>query len=507
MPRLFALLLLLSTALAQSAYVFTPQGSLKGGINSGAQVAYFLGIPYARAERWKAPQPARWKGVLEATQAGKACPQRDSFASRLGGFLPAQSEDCLSLNVWMPLASPPEGGWPVMVWIHGGSFTSGASGEAVYDGTALAARGVVLVSINYRLGVFGYLALPALQAEDPHHSVGNYGTLDQLEALRWVQGNIQGFGGNPKKVTIFGQSAGGMAVCTLLASPLAKGLLQQAIIQSGGCEYVKTLEQGFDYGQKLARLYGCDPADLACLRALPTERFFPPDESPLLEQITRLVGESFAERPYKPHLDGYALDLAPLEALRAGRAAGIPLLAGATTQETLGERFLVGDWKTFAEKVKQYLPGRVEAVTQDYQRRFSDPGEAWATLVGDFVLFCPTLDAVRAQGPYAPAYGYIFDYRSEVLPALGSFHGAEIPWLFGTQLVWPSLVLYLTDPAYQNSRELASRLQAYWVRFAQDGDPQGFPRWPEYSGGEVLYFGSHLGLRSDPYPERCGILR
>jgi len=421
--------------------------------------------------------------------------------------LPPQSEDCLNLNVWVPLGTPPKEGWPVMVWIHGGSFTSGASGESVYDGTALASRGVVVVSFNYRLGVFGYLALPALQAEDPNRSVGNYGTLDQIAALRWVQRNIGVFGGNPNNLTIFGQSAGGMSVCTLLASPQAKGLFQKAIIQSGGCEYVKTLEQGFKYGEGFAKLNGCDPGDLTCLRALPAEKFFPPEDGDLFQTINRLTGENFADRPYKPHIDGYVLDMAPLEALRQGRAAGIPLIAGATTQEAWGERLLVLDWNTFAEKAKQYLPDRYQTVIQDYQQRYSDPGEAWAYLVGNSVLLCPTFDALRAQMAYAPTYAYIFDYRSEVFPQVGSFHGAEIPWLFGTQTVWPVWLLYSTPQALDGSQEAAGKLQAYWARFAQDGEPGGWPRWPKYSKGEVLYFNDLLGLRPDPYAERCGVLR
>ena len=507
MQRLLVLLFVLSSALAQNALVLTPQGSLKGSFNPQAQVAYFLGIPYAKAERWKAPQPARWKGVLEATQVGSACPQRASFFGRVGGYVPPQAEDCLSLNIWAPLGTPPDGGWPVMVWIHGGSFTSGSSVEAVYDGTTLASRGAVIVTINYHLWVFISLPLPALLSEAPLKSFFNYGPLDQLEALRWVQRNIQSFGGNPQNVTLFGQSAGGMPVCTLMGSPLAKGLFQKAIIQSGGCEYVKTLGQGFKYGEGLAKLLGCDPGDLACLRALPTERFFPPDESPLLEQIMRLVGESFAERPYKPHVDGYVLDMTPLEALRKGRAAGIPLIAGATTQETWGERLLVGDWKTFAEKAKQYLPDRVERVVADYQRRYANPGDAWGYLVGDFVLFCPSLDAAKAQAPYAPSYAYIFDYRSEILPDLGAFHGFDVPWTFGMQGTWPIVALYLTEAALQRSIEPSGKWQAYLVRFAQDGDPKGFPRWREYSAGQVVYFGAYVGLRPDPYAERCGILR
>ena len=516
MRFVFASLLALGVSLGQNAYLITPKGSLQGGINGGAQVAYFLGIPYAKAERWKAPVAVNgWEGVLNATKVGSACPQRSTLTSRFGGYVPPQSEDCLSLNVWVPLGTPPEGGWPVMVWIHGGSFTGGSSGEPVYDGTNLASRGVILVSLNYRLGVFGYLTLPALQAEDPQKRAGNYGTLDQLEGLRWVQGNIQLFGGDPQNVTIFGQSAGGMSVCTLLASPLSKGLFQKAVIQSGGCGYVKGLEEGFKFGEALAKILGCDPADLACLRALPREKFFPPEGSETYEAIRKLVqgaspasdvGENFAQTPYKPHTDGVVLDKTPLQALKEGRAAGIPLIAGATTQEAWLARFEVGSWEAFRARVKAYLPDQVERVTAEYQRRYRDPGEAWAYLATDYVLFCPTYAALRAQSAFAPTYGYVFDYNSAVLPIVGSFHGAEIPWLFGTRSVWPFFPLYLTDAAQSDITDASGRLQAYWTRFAKNDEPGGWPRWPEYTSGQTLWFGEQLSVRPDPYAERCGWL-
>lgn len=516
--RLLALLMAFGLSLAQTAYLITPKGPVQGGVNTGAKVAYFLGIPFARAERWKAPQPVKtWDGIVQATQVGSACPQRPYLTSRLGGYVPPQSEDCLNLNVWLPLGTPPQGGWPVMVWIHGGSFTGGAAGEPVYDGTALASRGVVLVSLNYRLGVFGYLALPALQAEDPQKRVGNYGTLDQLEGLRWVQENIAAFGGDPHNVTIFGQSAGGMSVCTLLGSPLSKGLFQKAILESGGCEYVKTLQEGFKFGEALSKLLGCDPADLACLRALPREKFFPPEGSPSYEAILKLIegvnpgtpgtGETFAAGPYKPHIDGVVLDQTPLQALREGRARGIPLLAGSTTQEAWLERFSVSSWEEFHQKVKLYLPKQADQVLEDYRRRYSNPGEAWGYLVGNYVLFCPTYQALWAQSAFAPTFAYVFDYTSPILPILGSFHGAELPWLFGTETVWPFSTLYLSAAAQQEIQDAAGRMQAYWTNFAKNDTPGGWPRWPQYSSSQVLWFAPKLSLRPDPYAERCMGLR
>ncbi|RDI96125.1 carboxylesterase/lipase family protein [Meiothermus sp. QL-1] len=502
------LLAALGLAWAHPVWVLTPQGRLQGGVNEKAQVAYFLGIPYARAGRWQAPEPVlALPGVFRATEPGPACPQRGVFTTRLGGYLPPQSEDCLNLAVWAPLRPPPPEGYPVMVFIHGGSYTGGGWAEPLYDGTALAARGVVLVSLNYRLGPLGWLALPALQRESPRGTTGNYGLLDMLEALRWVQRNIRAFGGNPDNITLFGHSAGGMAVCTLLAVPEARGLFHKAILQSGGCGYVRTLAEGFAAGARWAAQMGCAADDLACLRGLPLERIFPPEDRSIGALLERLEAGEFALVPWKPHLDGVVLPRVPLEALREGAAADVPLIAGATTQEAWGERVLgPSSWAEFVRRVEERLPGQGPRARQLYQARASSPAEAWAYFQTDRILFCPSLAAAHAQAPHAPAYAYLVDWASPVLPILGSFHGIELPLLFGTERTWPALALFLTQEALEGSRSLAQALQEHWVNFAATGAPY-LRGWPEVKSGYALALTFQPGLVPDPFPERCALFR
>lgn len=505
-PYLLCFLLICGLAQAQSLYLHSPQGPLRGGVNEALGVGYFLGIPYAQAERWKAPLPASgWTAVREARHFGNACPQRGVFTTRLGGYLPPQSEDCLNLNVWMPLAAPPAGGWPVMLWIHGGSFTGGGSGEPVYDGSRLAAGGAVVVSLNYRLGPLGWLALPALQAEDPQGSVGNYGLLDQLEALRWVQRNIRAFGGNPQNVTVFGQSAGGMSVCDLLASPKSGGLIHKAIVMSGGCTFVRKLEEDFTFGAEWAQAMGCPDADLACLRQVPLSQMYPPEGSVLANIVQRVETGGFERSPWKPHLDGVVLDKVPLQALKEGRAAGIPLLAGGTQQELWGELLSApGDWASFEVRAEKVLAGKGKAARALYQRLYPErPREAWAYFQTERTLLCPSLEAARVQGEWALSYGYLVSYRSSVFPDLGSFHGIELPLLFGTQNTWPAQAIFLSAQAYEDSLPISRELQRRWLEFARVGEPG----WLPYDSGKLLEIGSELKITDNPYQERCGLFR
>lgn len=505
MPRLLALLTLLGLALAEGAYVFPPQGTLRGGVNAGARVAYFLGIPYARAERWKAPVPVeRLEGAFQATAPTTACPQRRSLTTDLGGYLPPKSEDCLNLGVWMPLGSPPPGGWPVMVWIHGGSFTGGSWAEPVYDGTSLASRGVVVVSINYRLGPLGWLALESLKAESPEGAVGNYGLMDQVEALRWVQRNIRAFGGDAGNVTVFGQSAGGMSVCTLMASPKARGLFHKAVIMSGGCEYVRTHEQDREFVAKWAELMGCPGADPACLRAVPLERLFP-TSGPVLDALRKLEEGGFMKSPWKPHVDGVYLTKTPLQALQDGDAGGIPLIAGATLQESWAEvGGGPGSWEEFAKRVEEVFTGKGQPFAEAYRPLYPRPNEAWGYFQTDRYLLCPSLEAARAQAPHAPTYAYLQTFQSPYLGNLGSFHGIDMPLLFGTHTAWPSLVLFFTLEALQKGQRYTEELQRAWVSFARTGTPG--PEWRSYEQG-LYRFADSSGMVANEYPPRCGLFR
>ena len=506
MKKLLLLMLLLAPVLAAPAVrVRLPGGWVEGSLEGGA--LSFKGIPYAHAERWRRPQlVASWPGVLKAQRYGPICPQRGDITVRLGRLLgqyvPDYSEDCLNLNVWTPQTSPPAGGWPVMVFIHGGSFTGGSGSEPIYDGAALARRGVVVVTINYRLGALGFLGLPGLAAEDPNGSTGNYGLLDQLAALEWVRRQIAGFGGDPQSVTVFGESAGAMSVCDLLTSPLAAGAFDRAIMESGGCNYVLTKEEAEARANELAREAGCAVDDLECWRALPVEKLL----KPLQGFDPRF---DFKKAPFKPHIDGYALTGDPEALLEEGAGAETPMLAGANRDEyrlnlllpLIGPR----DWRAFADwaKARGADPERALAL---YRARFADPVEAAYAFETERLLLCPTYRALRKH--QGPGRGYYLTYHPRALDFAGAFHSLDVPLVFGTLDTWPAWLAFMTAEGMGNGERLGRLMRAYWTRFAK-GEPLIHARmpWPELESGYLLRLDVPWGWAKDPYPERCALFR
>lgn len=495
-------------ALAQSFWAETTLGRAEGRVEGGAIA--FYGLPYAEAGRFQAPRPLKaWpEGV---GQEAVACPQVPGITERFGGPIPPQREDCLVLNVYLPAQVPPPEGFPVMVYLHGGGFTSGAGAEPIYRGHLLAAEGVIVVAPNYRLGPLGFLALPALTEEDPR-AVGNYGLLDALEALRFVRDYIRYFGGDPKNVTLFGESAGGMLVCALLATPEARGLFQKAIVQSGGCGYVRALEEDYAQGEAWAKARGCDPKDLACLRALPLERLLP--EEPTLEAMGRFLSNPslFRTGPFKPHLSPFLLPQDPREALREGKAAGIPLIAGANAEEvafpSLQALLGPGDWEEAERRLLESGLSRekAQALLAHYRKGVPDPKRAWGEVQTDLTLLCPSLKAARLQAPHAPTYAYLFTFRVPGFEDLGAFHGLELAPLFGNLQAMPFLPLFLSQEAKEEAEYLGKMMRRYWTSFAKEGEPKGWPRWPLYREGHLLRLDVPLGLLPDLYEERCGAL-
>lgn len=468
--------------------VATEQGCVKG--ESLGAVKVFRGIPYAAPPvgnlRWRVPQehPA-WEGVRDATEFGKSCPQLPGTIFR---YQLETDEDCLSLNIWTPKTDP-NAKLPVMVWIHGGGLVQGSSSQKVsdhltYDGRFLAEKfNVVVVTINYRLAQLGFLAHPTLSAEDSEHSVsGNYGLLDQIFALRWVQKNIQNFGGDPTNVTIFGESGGGKSVCALLASPLARGLFHRAIIQSGGCpSNLRKLrdssgrESAEAQGERFARAIGCADAPdvLACLRSKTVQ-----------EILNTLPGEasilSTAEK-WDFIVDGYALPDSPGRVLESGNFNVVPLIAGTTGNEA----------SIFTGKLNITTPAQYEAFVRVLFREnadhvlalypvsaYSSPKAALDALISDISFVCPTRRFVRDVAKYQQkTFLYHFAYVTRVGAqlGLGAFHGSEIPFVFGN----------LANPTPQE-RALSDAMMAYWTNFAQSGDPNDstLPRWPAYTLSE-----------------------
>lgn len=503
---LLALLLLAGLAQAGPELVrlHLPGGWVEGQAEQG--VLAFKGIPYAHAERWRAPQRVdTWKGLLRATQPGPVCPQKGTITVRLGRllgpYLPPASEDCLNLNVWVPAQAPPPGGWPVMVFVHGGSFTGGSGSEPIYDGARLARQGVLVVTFNYRLGALGFLALPSLAAEDPHGSTGNYGLLDQIAAFEWVRRQVAGFGGDPGNVTAFGESAGAMSLCTLLASPPARGIFDRAVLESGGCSFVYTREEAFAHAREFARALGCDPGELSCWRGLPVERLLALEPSET----------DFEKIPFKPVVDGYVLTERPERALAAGRAARVPLLVGTNDDEyrldvTAPTDPAKSTWAGVEALIRSKEGPRAEQVIRHYRARFSRAIDAYFAYMGERVLICPTYRAGRLAARFAAVYGYRFGYVSPLWPVLGSMHGIELPFVFDTRSVWPFWLLFASAEVQQQTEGLARAVQQTWTSFARGDTPRaGWAPAPRLGSGWVLGFEQRWGWRPDPWSERCAL--
>ncbi len=459
-------------------------GLLQGTEANGVQA--FKGIPYAAppvgALRWRPPQPAEtWSGARDATAYGPDCMQAP-FPPDAAPIRTQPSEDCLTLNVWRPAARIKRA--PVMVWIHGGGFVNGGSSPAVYSGEAFARRGVVLVSINYRLGRFGFFAFPALTREHADEPKGNYGFMDQIAALQWVRRNISGFGGDPQNVTVFGESAGGMSIHALLLSPAATGLFQKAIVESGGgrslglgaarrlSEDAPGIPSAEAIGVNFARqkgIEGEDAAALAKLRALPAESV-----TSGLNMLSLLVPgpATFAG----PMLDGRIVRDAPDVAYAAGHAPNTLLLIGANDDD-LG--------LSFAASVDQALapfgPDRLQAARAAYDPKGTgDVRQVNARVGADRMMIEPARFAARAFADRGtPVYQYRFGYVAQAMRhdwAAGAPHASEIPYVFDTVAARYGTQLAAPDAA------VADRLNAYWVNFARTGDPNGpgLPPWPRY---------------------------
>ncbi len=493
------LVVLLASTLALRAdlvTVDTDGGKLSGAAKDGGVTAY-LGIPYAAPPvgdlRWRAPQPAvHWNGVRKADRFGTSCMQNEA-----GSRLPWTEEfmtqgpigeDCLYLNVWTP-AKNSSAKLPVMFWIYGGGFNEGSSSVAVYDGAALARKGVILVSVNYRVGPLGFLAHPELTKESEHHVSGNYGILDQIAALQWVHRNIRAFGGDPDRVTIFGQSAGALSVIDLMRSPLAKGLFARAIAQSGPGLLGRgvlganaTLADREAAGVRYAESKGA--RSLAELRALAAEVFFAPS-----------AGRGAAPPANGPFKDGWVLpqtDPAEQVPLMLGFVADDIGIAGgglgqAPAKPTVAT-FESGAQRTYGAQASTFLT--LYPVTED-----ADVPAAQKAAGRDRARVSVDLWAGEQQKPSGRIYTYYFD---RVLPwpahpEFGAFHTSEVPFVFQT-------LDRLDRPWEAIDRKVSDTVSSYWTNFAKTGDPngKGLPTWPAYRpDGHVTM---ELGERMGPMP-------
>jgi para-nitrobenzyl esterase len=477
-------------------------GELQGTVEDGLTI--FRGIPYAAppvgALRWRAPQPAgKWEGVRAATEYGRACMQINAAIANL----PAPSEDCLFVNVWTPATRASER-LPVMVWIHGGGFTAGTPAEQLYHGEWLARKGVVVVSVGYRLGVFGFLAHPQLSAESEHHVSGNYGLLDTIAGLRWVQKNIAAFGGDPSKVTVFGESAGAIAVSQLAASPLAKGLFRAAISESGGSfgpvragggpgENMRPLNAAEQEGADWARSAGA--TSIAELRAIAADT--------LMASAQRQRGVSW------PITDGWVIPDDQYRLYEAGRYNDVPVLIGYNSDE--GASFgAPASQSAYVESVRQRYGQYADKLLAAYPGGESPLQKKTARdLTRDTTFGWHTWTWARLQNKTgrSKAFVYYFDEHPDY-PAdspragFGAAHASELPYVFR------QLREHNRPPATPKDETMSDMLRSYWTNFAKTGDPNGasLPQWPAFTNAapRMLYISSG-NTKASPVVSESGL--
>ncbi len=475
MSRIFLAAAMIAPLWALDTTLRIETGSLAGASVDG--VESFKGVPFATAARWKPPQPAaRWEGIRDATRFGDACPQ-PAFA--LAG-VPRASEDCLNLNVWTPAKSAQDR-LPVMVWIHGGGFVVGTANTAQYDGAAMASRGVVFVSINYRLGPLGFLAHPELTKEAGRS--GNYGLLDQIAALEWVQRNIAAFGGDPRRVTIFGESAGGTSVLLLMVAPQAKGLFHGVIAQSPAVYSEIAWLREMRYGLEPAESSGSKYGDLASLRAA--------DPAELLKKANISTDFIFSESPRLwPVVDGHVIPDDPAALFASGRFHRTPLIVGVNADE--GALFMAMSGKITAERARRLIRrqygGDFERISTLYPvTSDAEAADSIRRMVGASWFLHGSRSVARdlaARG--VPVYFYRFAPSKPVgiFANLGATHATEIPYVLGN----------LAPQATDRDRELSRTMTDAWTQFARTLAPSTAPAWPRYDAksDQYLQFGDSI---------------
>ena len=476
-------LVLATGALSASAAPAPAEVHIDSGVLVGSaegDVLSFKGVPYAAAPtgplRWAPPQkPASWTGKRAADQYGLICPQPIYADGRPneGGAFGATSEDCLFLNVWAPRTAKKA---PVMLWIHGGSNSLGAGSLGAYDGSAFVRDGVIVVSINYRLGLLGFFAHPALtKAAGPDEPLVGYGVMDQIAALQWVRRNIGRFGGDPANVTIFGESAGGQDVLTLMASPAARGLFAKATVQSGGgWGQPPSLAEAEAHGTAVMATLGLPVgASADQLRAIPA---------------ADLVKASQGAAGVSPILDGHIVTESIVQAFGRGDQAAVPLIIGTNSDEAslLPPSSYLG-----------YLANQSPAVVAAYPDVSTDPAKLARAIFDDQAMGAPARWIARRQSAKAPAFLYYFSYvrvvRRGKIP--GANHTSENPYVFDSQMGIPNYA----DQIQAEDRAMAALVHSCWVSFAKTAAPSctAAPAWPAYAPGSdpLMEFGLTADVR------------
>jgi para-nitrobenzyl esterase len=468
--------------------ITTELGTVRGTESAVDGVRAFLAMPYAAPptgdNRWRVPQPPNpYEPTFDATRPGKSCPQEVGGSTARFTVIPDPDEDCLTVSVWSPDDARD---LPVMVWIHGGGLRAGSAHQPYYQGDDLAAEGVVVVGVNYRLGPFGFLATGELEDESDDGSYGNYGLADQTAALEWVQDNAAAFGGDPDNVTIFGESAGGGSVCAHLASPASEGLFDRAVIQSGGgCNRLQAGDEAKAAGERLVRTLGCD--DIACLRRLPTEHILATDSGfgSFVNDGVRLP-ETGLERAERGDLD-------EVEVIIGSNADEAALFTIGTEEPTdAGLRDLFTEYSDDPDDPDALLDLYPAA---DYETNLA----RYNAMQTDVRFVCPTVafaDAARND-----TYVYHFTYESpDERFSFGPVHGAELAFVFAH----PEGITGV-DPGLSGSDEhVSAGMQAAWTAFADDGVPGAEDTWRPYAdGGRVTVLDDPFRLADEIRDGRC----
>jgi para-nitrobenzyl esterase len=475
-------------AIAQNPIVQTSNGKIQGRANMENTVRIFKGIPFAAAPvgdlRWKAPQPVQnWKGIKQCN-AFSASPMQNKpqpFYCWSEEFIAQPeplNEDCLYLNIWSTAKSK-SAKQPVFLWIYGGGLSSGSANCAIYDGEEMAKKGVIFVSINYRVGVFGFMAHPELSKESGYNASGNYGFLDQIAALKWVQKNIAAFGGDPNNVTIAGQSAGAFSVTALIASPLAKGLFHKAIPQSGGLlsnmlnqNLAKAEEQGLIFMKK------ANTNSFAELRKKSAEEL-------------QILSNNPAVGRFGTTTDGYVLPVNLMEHFKKGLHNQTPILTGWVT----GDGSFMGDSKMNLEAYKKEAQTKYGDKADTYLSVFSASTDEEVrmvkqklSLLGFAGLPSHLLAGFNSKASFIYQFGHVPPDKPN-FPNYGAFHTSEVPYMLHTLHTW-------NRPWQALDKELENTMSSYWVNFAKTGNPNGqnLPEWKSYDkqSGEIMVVGDKL---------------
>lgn len=476
-------------------FVQTRYGRLEGRTEDDLHV--FRGVPYAQQPvgdlRFRAPRPPEpWNGVREAVEYGPSTIQHyEDGLELLGMDARPTSEACLTLNVWTP--SLDDAKRPVMVWIHGGSYVAGSGNERLYDGQHLARRGdVVVVTINYRVGALGFLWHDSL-IDDQDTRSGNYGTRDQLAALKWVRDQIASFGGDPDNITLFGESAGGFSVSTLMAAHEAEGQFRRAIPQSGAGHHALPLEIAQEIGRRFCAELEINPAEAATALRSISARDIVDAQNSILESPDTLPLTWRYSMPFCPVIDGDFLDVLPIVGVQDGRGKDVDLMAGTIEDEWTTLAAFYGFNEITEQLARQTIAlrtgsGEIGDRLYDFYRdtrasrgQASDPLTVWDSVLTDYIFRIPTdrlLDAHANAGGSGSTYGYLFNQQSPAMDGrLRAPHGIDMPFVFGTTHEAPEFVG--SDPQL---KQLESFVMDAWIAFACTGNPstRALPGWPQW---------------------------